>query len=130
MVVVRQRPGAFVDKVDYITSPGKHVQVVLSTRGRFEKRGGDELVLTGYYEKEGQSREAAIEEIQGLCEWDLQVADDLEALAPPTAEELALLRVFDPERLFLGKAAKGAPAEPAAAKSGTAASKRRVSESA
>lgn len=117
MVVVRQRPGAFVEKVDYITSPGVNVQVVLSTRGRFEKRGGEELVLTGYYEKEGQSREEAVAEIKELCDWELQVAEDVEALAPPTAEELALLRVFDPERLFLGKAAKKSPEKAATAKS-------------
>jgi acyl CoA:acetate/3-ketoacid CoA transferase alpha subunit/acyl CoA:acetate/3-ketoacid CoA transferase beta subunit len=116
LVVVRQRPGAFVDKVDYITSPGKNVQIVLSNKGRFEKRGGDDLMLTGYFEKEGVDKATAIEEIVELCGWDLEAADDIEALAVPTAEELALLRVFDPERLFLGKAAKGAAAEPAVAK--------------
>jgi acyl CoA:acetate/3-ketoacid CoA transferase beta subunit len=116
LVVVRQRPGAFVDKVDYITSPGQNVQIVLSNKGRFEKRGGEDLMLTGYFEKEGVDKATAIAEIVELCGWDLEVADDIEALAAPTAEELALLRVFDPERLFLGKAAKGAAAEPAVAK--------------
>ncbi len=44
--------------------------------------------------------------IRERCGWELQVADDLEELAPATAEELAMLRVFDPERNFLGKAGK------------------------
>lgn len=108
LVVIQQRPGAFVDKVDYVTSPGTNVQVVISSLGRFEKRGGKDLILTGFFEAGGVDRDAAIADIKKLCGWDLRVADDVEALAGPTAEELALLRVFDPERLFLGKAAKTA----------------------
>lgn len=106
IVVVQQRPGSMVEKVDYITSPGKNIQVVISTMGRFEKRGGEELMLTGTFAVEGQSQTETIEKIKELCGWDLQVSEDVEELAPPTAEELALLRVYDPNRYFLGKAAK------------------------
>ena len=60
--------------------------------------------------RSGQHRDATIEEIKSLCGWDLKVADDVERLAAPTDEELALLRVYDPERLFLGKPVKTAPA--------------------
>jgi hypothetical protein len=44
-----------------------------------------------------------VREIRGRCSFDLVVADDLEALEDPSEEELALLRVFDPDRLFLGR---------------------------
>lgn len=104
MVVIQQRRASFVEKVDYITSPGRHVQVVLSTMGRFEKRGGDELILTGYFGLNGADNATAAREIRERCGWNLQIADDLESLGPPNAEEIALLRVFDPERFFLGKA--------------------------
>jgi acyl CoA:acetate/3-ketoacid CoA transferase beta subunit len=103
IVVAQQRLQTFVDKVGYITSPGKRISAVVSTLGRFEKRGGDEFVLTGYFGLEGLSREDAVREIKDRCGWDLQVADDVQELPPATAEELALLRLFDPERFFLGK---------------------------
>ena len=48
-VVAQQRLQTFVDKCEYITSPGKRISCCISTMGRFEKRGGDEFVLTGYF---------------------------------------------------------------------------------
>jgi len=106
VVVAQQRLQTFVDKCEYITSPGKRITCCVSTMGRFEKRGGDEFVLTGYFGMEGLAREEAVREIKERCGWELQVADDVEALPAATAEELALLRMFDPERFFLGKPAE------------------------
>lgn len=102
-VVAAQRPGSFVERVPYVTSPGRAVRTVVSTLGRFEKRDG-ELVLTGYATAAGPDREAIVREIRARCGWDLRVAEDLEALSPPGDEELALLRLFDPDRIFLGRA--------------------------
>jgi acyl CoA:acetate/3-ketoacid CoA transferase alpha subunit/acyl CoA:acetate/3-ketoacid CoA transferase beta subunit len=101
-VVAALRRGSFVEKVDYVTSPGRAVESVTTNFGRFEKREG-ELVLTGYTESAGPDRESVIEEIRSRCAFDLRVAEDLEALGAPSEEELALLRVFDPDRLFLGR---------------------------
>ena len=75
--------------------------------GRFEKRGGETLVLTGFFQSAGADRDGVVGRIRERCGWDLEVADDLEELPPATPEELAMLRVFDPERNFLGKAGKG-----------------------
>lgn len=117
IVVAQQRAQTFVDEVKYITSPGKRIQCLISTMGRYEKRGGNEFVLTGYFGFDGVSRDEAVAEIKTRCGWNLQVADDLEELAPATPEELTLLRVYDPERFFLGKPADvAATAEPAPAK--------------
>jgi hypothetical protein len=102
-VVAPQRPGAFVERVDFVTSPGRAVRTVVTTLGRYEKRDG-ELVLTGYLASAGPDRDAAVREIRARCGWPLRVADDLEALGPPSDEELALLRLFDPDRIFLGRA--------------------------
>jgi hypothetical protein len=38
-----------------------------------------------------------------MCGWPLKVADTLENVSPPTAEELAILRSLDPEGFFIGK---------------------------
>ncbi len=72
--------------------------------GRFEKRGGETLVLTGYFSSAGADRDEVVSRIRERCGWELEVSDDLEELAPAAPEELAVLRVFDPERSFLGKA--------------------------
>jgi acyl CoA:acetate/3-ketoacid CoA transferase alpha subunit/acyl CoA:acetate/3-ketoacid CoA transferase beta subunit len=103
VVVAAQRKQTFAEKVDYVTSPGSRVRCVISTMGRFEKLGGEELILTGYFTAEGRSSEQIVAEIRERCGWQLKIAETLEALAPPSAEELALLRVFDPARFFLGK---------------------------
>jgi acyl CoA:acetate/3-ketoacid CoA transferase alpha subunit/acyl CoA:acetate/3-ketoacid CoA transferase beta subunit len=104
VVVAAQRKQTFAEKVDYVTSPGSRVRCVISTMGRFEKVAGEELILTGYFTAEGRSREEIVAGIRERCGWELQVAETLEPLDPPSAEELALLRVFDPARFFLGKA--------------------------
>jgi acyl CoA:acetate/3-ketoacid CoA transferase alpha subunit len=104
VVLATQRRQTFVERVGYVTSPGTRIDCVISTMGRFEKRGGETLVLTGYFRSAGADRDEIVSEIRDRCGWDLQVADDLEELAPATPEELAMLRVFDPERNFLGKA--------------------------
>jgi acyl CoA:acetate/3-ketoacid CoA transferase alpha subunit/acyl CoA:acetate/3-ketoacid CoA transferase beta subunit len=105
VVVAAQRAQTFVERVGYVTSPGTKIRCVISTMGRFEKLGGDELVLTGYFTATGLDRAQAVAEIRRRCGWDLQVAEELQELPPANAEELALLRMFDPERFFLGKPA-------------------------
>lgn len=114
VVIAQQRKQTFVDQVRYITSPGKRVDCVVSTMGRFEKRGGDEFILTGYFGDDGLDKEDAVREIKARCGWDLKVADDVAYLPPPTEEELALVRIFDPQRFFLGKPAERIAASVAA----------------
>jgi len=106
VVVAAQRLRTFVDRVHYVTSPGDRIDCVISTMGRFEKRGGETLILTGYFQSAGSERDEIVQKIRDRCGWELQVAEDLEELSPSTDEELATLRVFDPERSFLGKAQK------------------------
>lgn len=103
LLVARQDARAFVEKVDFVTSPGDRVSGLISTHGRFEKRDG-ELVLTGVFASAGSNREEVVEAIRGRCGWALRVADELAWIPAATDEEIATLRVFDPERFFLGRA--------------------------
>jgi hypothetical protein len=49
-------------------------------------------------------REAdAVKAAREACGWDLEVASTLRRFDAPTAEELALVRLFDPRRYFLGQ---------------------------
>jgi acyl CoA:acetate/3-ketoacid CoA transferase alpha subunit len=101
VVTLAQSPARFVEKVPYITAPGRRITTVVSDRGVYTKAAPDgELVLTGIF---GDGPEAAaVAAAREACGWDLEAALTLRRFAPPTAEELRLVRLFDPRRYFLG----------------------------
>ncbi|HEU5319169.1 MAG TPA: CoA-transferase, partial [Methylomirabilota bacterium] len=103
VVTLAQSPARFVDKVPYVTAPGRRVTAVVSDLGVYEKREPDgELVLTALL---GEGPEAeSVRAAREACGWDLKVAPALRRVAPPTADELRLLRVLDPRRTFIGEA--------------------------
>jgi len=56
--------------------------------------------MTGIF---GAAPEAhAVSAARKACGWDLQVAPSLRRFDAPVDEELALVRLFDPHRYFLG----------------------------
>jgi glutaconate CoA-transferase subunit B len=87
LVVMRQSPRAFVDRVGFRTSLGDRVRTVITDIGVLERdaRRG-ELVLTTLHPG------ATADQARSATRWDLVVADDLAESAPPTGEELAVLR--------------------------------------
>jgi acyl CoA:acetate/3-ketoacid CoA transferase alpha subunit/acyl CoA:acetate/3-ketoacid CoA transferase beta subunit len=102
VVCLQQSARRFVDKVPYITAPGRTVRTVVSDLGVYEKTNEDgELTLTGLF---GDRPEAqAVQAAREACGWDLRVAPTPRRFEPPTADELALVRLFDPRRYFLGE---------------------------
>jgi glutaconate CoA-transferase subunit B len=84
-VTLRQTPRAFVERLDFKTSAGDRVRVVVTDLGILEPRDG-ELTLTHVHP--GADPEQARE----ATGWKLRVADDLAETEPPTEEELAALR--------------------------------------
>jgi glutaconate CoA-transferase subunit B len=93
LVVMRQSPRAFVEKVGFRTSLGDRVAAVVTDVGVLERdpdRG--ELVLTTLHPG---ANVAAARDATG---WDLAVASDLGESAPPTDEELAVLRHLEATR--------------------------------
>jgi acyl CoA:acetate/3-ketoacid CoA transferase alpha subunit/acyl CoA:acetate/3-ketoacid CoA transferase beta subunit len=102
LVTVPQSPSRLVPEVSYITAPGQRVRAVVTTLGMFEKVDGErEFALTGVMEDGQSSVEEAVRSIREQCKWDLKIAPRLKTLELPTAEELALLRLFDPHKFFL-----------------------------
>jgi acyl CoA:acetate/3-ketoacid CoA transferase alpha subunit/acyl CoA:acetate/3-ketoacid CoA transferase beta subunit len=102
LVVAAQREQTFVPEVDFVTTPGDRVRHVVSTHGIFERRDGA-LVLTGVFEGAGATPGDAVERIRERCGFALDVADDLVTHPAARPDEVALLRIFDPERAFLGR---------------------------
>jgi len=102
IVIVRQTPRAFVERVDFVTSvgfgsgPGDRERLGLRGKGPAKvitdlgilapDPATKELVLTHVHP--GSSAEQA----RAATGWDLKVAPDLETTEPPTEDELSKLR--------------------------------------
>ena len=101
--------GTFVEKLDYMTSPG------WLTGGDSRKReglpGGPSALITKYgvFRFEETTKElylagifpqTTVEQIRELVPWDIKVAEDLgkdlDKIDPPSVEDLEFIREFDP----------------------------------
>ena len=88
-VLLRQSPRTFVDRLDFRTSPGDRVSLVVTDLGILEPRGESrELALTHVHPG------VEVAEVQEATGWDLRVADDLTETVPPSERELAALRAL------------------------------------
>ncbi len=86
-VMLRQSPRTFVERLDFLTSPGGRVSVVVTNLGILEPAGHErELVLTHVHPG------VDLEQARAATGWPLRVADDLRGTRPPTARELEALR--------------------------------------
>ncbi len=104
VVVINSGKSRLVEKVPYITCPGKNVKTLVTDVGVFEKIGDKEtFTLTAYIPSQAnQKAEEAVAEIKEKVGWELDVAPNLKKTELPTKEELTLLRLFDPKRFFIG----------------------------
>ena len=100
IVVATLTAGRTPPECGYITSPGRAVRALVTDLGTLEKVDGDELVLTAVPAGDGSISER-IDEARAACGWDLAVAGDVGELPPPTADEIAALRRWDPRGWFL-----------------------------
>ena len=96
IVIIRQSPKSFVERLDFRSSVGRP-PVVITDLGvlRPDPKGG-ELRLAQIHPG------VTVEQAREATGWDLRVADGLEETAAPTAEELGVLREL---RATLGAAA-------------------------
>jgi acyl CoA:acetate/3-ketoacid CoA transferase alpha subunit len=103
LVAAMQDRHRFVEKVSYVTAPGRAVRTVVSQLGVFEKADAHaELTLTAWLPTAGPTAEAAVGAIRAACGFEVRVAPGLATEPAPGADELGLLRGFDPRRQFLG----------------------------
>jgi len=86
-VMLRQTPRAFVERLDFKTSVGERVRVVVTDLGILEPRDG-ELTLTRVHPG------VEPDEARAATGWDLRVADDVRQTEPPTEAELDALRAL------------------------------------
>lgn len=100
IVMLKHAPNRLVEKVDYVTSPGRRVSAIVTTEGVL-RRQGDDFVLTAVHRLDGSSLPEAVARVRGRTGWDLKVADDVAFVPDPDPQRLEVLRGFDPHRTFL-----------------------------
>ena len=84
-VMLRQSPRTFVERLDFVSSVGSRVRVVVTDLGILAPRDG-ELTLTHVH------RGVSVEDARAATGWKLRVADDVDETDPPDERELAALR--------------------------------------
>jgi glutaconate CoA-transferase, subunit B len=89
-VMLRQSPRAFVERLDFRTSSGERLSVVVTDLGVLEPRGDEhELTLTHVHPG------VAVDEVRDATGWPLRVAKDLRETDPPSEHELSRLRSLE-----------------------------------
>ena len=88
-VLLRQSPRAFVEKLDFVSSVGRNVRVVVTDHGVLEPDADGELVLTHLHP--GRTVDGARE----ATGWELRVADSVKETEPPSEAELSALRALE-----------------------------------
>jgi glutaconate CoA-transferase subunit B len=84
-VLLRQTQRAFVEQLDFTTSLGDRVRVVVTDLGVLEPVDG-ELTLTRVHPG------VSVEQAREATGWPLRVADDVRETEPPSESELSALR--------------------------------------
>ncbi len=112
LIVMRLGKSRFVEKVDYITSPG----YITGNNAREEaglKWGGPSAVVTDkcILRFDATSKEMyldslfpgiTIEEIKENIQWELKISPQLKIVAPPPTNYLDIMRKMDPNGIILG----------------------------
>jgi len=112
IIMMRQEGRRFVNRCDYVTSPG-----YLDGPGAREKAGlpggGPVAVITtmGVFRFDEETREmyldkihpgVKLEDVKASVQWELQVSPNLEETEPPTEEQVMIIRTLDPVMVYLG----------------------------
>jgi len=84
-VVMKQSARTFVPKLDFTTSAGRP-SAIITDLGVFEPDAAREMVLVALYDG------VSVERVRAACGWPLRVAESPGAIAPPTRDELGVLR--------------------------------------
>jgi glutaconate CoA-transferase subunit B len=110
IVAMKHEKRRFVEKVDFITSPGfinganSRAESGLIAGGMY--RVVTDLAILGFHTETREMQIQALhpgvelDEVQDNTGFDIAVADHVARTEPPQEKELAVLRTLDPERLY------------------------------
>ena len=83
--MLRQSTRTFVERLDFTTSVGDNVRVVVTDHCILEPRDGELTLVTTH-------PGVSVDDARAATGWDLRVAEDVHETEPPTEDELAALR--------------------------------------
>jgi glutaconate CoA-transferase, subunit B len=86
IVIIRQSPRAFVERLDFRSSVGRQPVVITDLGVLRPDPAHGELMLTQVHPG------VSVDEVREATGWNLRVADDIVTTAPPSAGELGVLR--------------------------------------
>jgi glutaconate CoA-transferase subunit B len=113
IIMMRLEKRRFVERVDYITSPG-YLSGYDSRQRSGLRWGGPCAIITDkcIFRFDPESKEAYLDSVhpgvnvedvvQGVS-WDLKVAPEVKATPPPTEEQVRLIRLLDANRIYTGE---------------------------
>jgi glutaconate CoA-transferase subunit B len=112
LIIMPHEKRRFVENVGYITSPG------YGLGGTWRKdqglvRGGPSAIITtlGVFRFHPETKEAflsqvhpgvSIEQVKAETGWDLKIAPEPAQTLPPTAQDLSVIRQYDPQGFWTG----------------------------
>ncbi len=102
LVMMRHRPEAFVQELDFMTTPGHLDGGDARSRAGFKGRGPTRVITDlGVLEPHAESREltltsvhpgVSVDDVRDATGWPLKIAEDVAETEAPTDEELDVLR--------------------------------------
>jgi glutaconate CoA-transferase subunit B len=84
--MLKQSPRTFVERLDFKTSVGDRVRVVVTDLGVLEPGENGELVLTHVHP------DVRVDDVRAATGWDLRIAEALAVTESPSERELTALR--------------------------------------
>jgi len=114
IIIVRQDKRRFVDKVDFVTTPGYLDGPGARERGGLPERTGPYRVISqlGIYGFNQATKRlqllalhpgVTVEDIQANSSFEILIPDEIQTTQPPTEEERRLLHKIDPTGMAIGK---------------------------
>lgn len=106
----------FVEKVDYITTPG-HLDGGDARKRAGLPGDGPAAIITDkcIFRFDPVTKEAyldsvhpgvSVEEVKAMVAWDLKVAENVKTTEPPTVEQVRLTRILDAHKIYTGSGLK------------------------
>jgi acyl CoA:acetate/3-ketoacid CoA transferase beta subunit len=114
IIVMRQDPRRFVEKLDFITTPGYLDGLGARERAGLPANTGPYRVITqlGLFDFEGATKRMrllathpgiSVEYVQEASSFELIIPEDVETTEPPPPEALDTMREIDPTGMVIGK---------------------------
>ncbi len=112
LIMMNQQKRRFLEKVDYVTSPG-----YLEGPGSREKCGypgnGPSVIISNMaiFRFDRETKEAYLDsvhpkvtadDVRKEVSWDLKISSNLNTTEPPTKNEVDIIRILDSEKIYTG----------------------------